>query len=237
MRLQVSHHLEVQVVRHPVKKAVKERKDLMEDPEFDVVPADTETATESSPADQQTVETEETTEPVDEQGVPLKNRVAEQQRKARKIAAAQASIVGQTEPTLQDDGSQEDALRLVETIAEGKARKMIEPIMVRQFLYDNPDAADMVEDINRVRAQYPELASVDKLDVAFRIAKAERQDELLRIAEEKGRNETRKILETQGQAAIEGTGKVTAPTASLADRIANAKTPEELQALEQYLSK
>lgn len=206
----------------------------MDEQELDVMPVETETTPESSPETEQPVE-HTTDEPVDDKGVPLKNRIAEQQRKARKLADAQTSLVSQQMPTLPDDGSQDDALRVVETIAEQKARKMMEPILVKQFLYDNPDAAEFVEDINRVRAQYPELASVDKLDVAYRIARAERQEELLRQAEEKGRNETAKVLNTQGAAAVEGTGKVTAPTASLADRIANARTEAELRELEQYI--
>lgn len=184
---------------------------------------------EETPAEEATPETE----PVDDKGVPLKNRQAEAVRKAKKLAAAEQSLINRDTP---DSSDTDEAIRLVEQIAESKIMKRLEPVLARQFLMENPDAADMIEDINRIRSEYPELASVDKLEVAYKVAKAERQDEIIRKQVEAETAEKVETVAKAREAAAEGT-KTTAPPDSLANRIASANSLKELQELEAMLSK
>jgi hypothetical protein len=182
-------------------------------------------------------------EAVDELGVPLKNREAEATRKARKAdrmsqsAAEKALISGSG--VEEAGGDQEDAIRIVSAIAEQKTRQALEPILAKQFLLENPDARDMIEDINRVRTSYPELAGIDKLEVAYKIAKADRQDEIIRQRVESEHRAKQETLNKSKQASLEGTGRTKSgdSTQTAAEQIAGATSLEELQKLEDSLLK
>jgi len=206
-----------------------------------IVSAETETAAESQTAhaqeEQQTVEGASqddsvATEPVDEIGVPLKNREAESRRKAMKAL--------QSPEAKQAPSSEDEAIKIVEGIALKKAEeqinKRIEPILVKQFLMENPDAADLVEDINRIRQTYPELASVEKLDLAYKVARAEHQEALIAKRLEQGRIEKQQIKEKSSQASIEGAGSSKTVGNTILDKINNATTLKELQELERSIT-
>jgi len=173
-------------------------------------------------------------EPVDDKGVPLKNRQAEVNRKMRKMSQseAQSALVGQ--PTAQET-TQDEAIRIVENIAEQRISRRLEPLLVKQFLLDNPDAKDMVEEINRVRASNPAIAGVDQLETAYKVAKAEMQDNIIRQRVEQ---ETKQNIEKKTKAesaSIEGVGRVRAPQTTLADKINSASSLDELKELEQSI--
>lgn len=194
----------------------------------------TEPSTETAQPEDQSPEPAENQEPVDEQGVPLKNRAAEATRKARQMAKAERELLS---PAQVPEEDQNEAIRLVEQIAEQKIMKRLEPVLAKQFLMENPDAADMIEDINRVRAEYPELRGIDRLDVAYKIAKAERQDEIIRqrVESEARANEETRTKATQ--ASAEGTGRTSAPPDTLAQRISSAGSVKELRELEALLTR
>lgn len=177
------------------------------------------------------VKEESPEEPLDENGIPVKNRIAEAKRKAKKLSQGEAESALLSE-TPAYDGSQEDAVRIVESIAEQKVKKALEPMLARQFLADHPDAATMIEDINRVRSQHPELSGIENLEVAYKVAKADRQDEIIRQQVERRNQEALQTKEKATQAAIEGTGKSKSSPTSLADQIASAGSIEELEALQ-----
>lgn len=188
------------------------------------------------PEEQQPVEAEEkpeapTEEPVDEKGVPVKNRLAEANRKLRKAQEAQETLLN---PEVQQT-QQEEAIKLVRELAQAESKKMMEPILVKEFLRDNPDAVDMIEDINRIRTENPELSGVDKLDLALKIAKAEKQDEIIRKRVELEREQKIQKEEKSTQATVEGTGKTKAPVITMTDKIATAKSLDELKNLETML--
>lgn len=175
---------------------------------------------------------QEPDEPVDEAGVPLRNREAEARRKARKAEDARRELL--SPKARETESEQDEAIRIVERIAEEKVMKRLEPILARQFLAENPDAADMVEDINRVRQQYPELASIDRLDAAYKIARAERQDELIRKQVESEQAEREATREKASQAAAEGTGRTRAAADTLDQRISTASM-KDLEEIERML--
>jgi hypothetical protein len=184
------------------------------------------------PEEQQPVESEEkieekTEEPVDDKGVPVKNRLAEANRKLRKAQAQ--------EELLDPNNDTEKAIKVVRDLAQEEAKKMMEPILVKDFLRDNPDAIDMIEDINRIRTNNPELASVDKLDLAFKVAKAEKQDEIIRKRVELETKEKQETIERSNNASVEGTGKTKTPSINITDRIANATSLKELQEIESLI--
>jgi hypothetical protein len=192
----------------------------MDEKEVQVEDTTEETQPETTEQAQDDVKEEVAEEPVDDKGVPLKNRIAEAKRKL---------IKQEKEP---EKGNDLEVLKTAEEIAVQSSKKAIEPILVKQFLYENPQAAELVEEINAVRAQIPELSGVEHLETVFKIVKAEKQDELLRQAEENGRKETEEKLNKAGQSAIEGAGKTPTPASNLADRIKNATSLKELQELE-----
>lgn len=181
---------------------------------------------EQQPVTEEKVE-EKTEEPVDEKGVPVKNRLAEANRKLRKAQAQ--------EELLDPSNEQEQAIKVVRNLAQEEAKRMMEPILVKEFLRDNPDAIDMIEDINRIRTSNPELASVDKLDLAFKVAKAEKQDEIIRKRVELETKEKQETIERSNNASVEGTGKTKTPSINLADKIANATSLKELQEIESLI--
>lgn len=194
------------------------------------------------PEEQQPVETEtefneeeevKTEEPVDEKGVPVKNRLAEANRKLRKAQEAQETLL---DPEVQQS-QQEQAMKIVRDLAQEETKKMMEPILVKEFLRDNPDAIDMIEDINRIRTANPELASVEKLDLAFKVAKAEKQEEIIRKRVEAENLAKEEKVEKSTQATVEGTGKSKAPKIDLAERISKAGSLKELQELESLIQK
>jgi len=196
----------------------------------------TEPVVEDATTEQQPVETEavKTDEPVDENGVPIKNRLAEANRKLAKAEKLlNQTQVQEIEP--QDQSEQERAMGIVRGLAQEEAKKMMEPILARQFLSENPDASGMIEDINRIRAQYPEISGVDKLEVAYKIAKAERQEEIIRKQSEVRAKELQEKEIKSNQAGIEGTGKSNSPAMTIADRIKNATSLKELKELESLL--
>jgi len=204
--------------------------------EDEIVSAETETAVDSQPQEQQTVEDASqddsvATEPVDEIGVPLRNREAEAHRKALKALQSQPET---------NVSSEDEAIKIVEGIALKKAQeqvaKSIEPLLVKQFLMENPDASEMVDDIIRIRQQYPELAGVDKLDLAYRIARSDRQDALVAKKLEQGLLEKQQIKEKSSQAGVEGAGSSKSVGNSLIDKINGANTLAELQALEKSIT-
>jgi hypothetical protein len=189
--------------------------------------AETETAP-VVPEEQQPDETKvESEEPVDEKGVPLKNRLAEANRKLRKVQEAQEQL---TQIPIQND--QEEAIRIVREIAREEQNKALEPLLAKQFLIENPDAVEIIEDINRIRSENPELAGVDKLNLAYKIAKAEKQDEIIRkrVESEKAQNE--QIKEQSTQATAEGVGKTKSVPVNVVDKINSATSLKELEALE-----
>lgn len=190
-------------------------------------------ATEQEVDNSSTVETAE--EPVDETGVPLKNRQAEAERKARKSRQAETELLGGSKATESPD--QNEAIRVVEAIASQQIKKSLEPLLAKQFLLDNPDAVDMIEQINTVRASHPELAGIDKLELAYKIAKADRQDELIRLRVEATQKEAEITLEKSNQASLEGAGKARQPVKNLNEQIAGANSLEELRKLEAMLSR
>lgn len=197
-----------------------------------VTPVETQT-TDGNSQEQQTVADDVkkvATEPVDETGVPLKNREAEARRKAEKALQS---------PETKSVSSEDEAIKIVENIAQKQAEeqinKRIEPLLVKQFLMENPDASALVDDINRIRQTYPELASVDKLDLAYKIAKAEQQDALIAKKLEQGRQETLKIKEKSSQAGIEGAGSSKTVGTTILDKINSATSLKELQELERSI--
>jgi hypothetical protein len=192
---------------------------------------DTTEVTQPETTEQETVETPVETpseEPVDDKGVPLKNREAEMQRKVLK---AQRELLTREEPKVEDE-----AIEIVRRIAREEQQRANEPILVRQFLLENHDAADMIEDINRIRASYPELSGVDKLDLVYKIAKAEKQEEIIRQRVEAEAKAKAEKLAKSTQASVEGSGKGT-PSITVTDRIAKATTLDELKALEDQLQR
>jgi hypothetical protein len=188
--------------------------------------------------DSKVVETEEQpSEETDETGVPVKNRLAEANRKLRKAQEKEQELEKAQETlTQQPDIPEDEAIRLVESIAERQTKKVVEPLIVEQFLNRNPDAANMVDDINRVRVEHPELSSVDQLELAYKVAKAEKQDEIIRKKVELQRQEAVEREEKSNQSSIEGTGKK-APAMSLDDKIKGAKTLDELQEIEKLIQR
>ena len=103
------------------------------------------------PEEKQPEESSETTSEEskeDESGVPIKNRLAEANRKLRKAQEAQEKLV-------KPNNSQEEAIKLVQNLAQDEAKKIITPILVKDFLRDNPDAVDMIEDINKTSYSKP----------------------------------------------------------------------------------
>jgi hypothetical protein len=181
----------------------------------------------------ETPETQATDEPVDDMGVPIRNRLAEANRK---LARAE-KLLNQTQAQeeLLNPVDQDEAYKIVRGLAQEEAKKMMEPILAKQFLSENPDAVEMIEDINRIRAQYPEISSVDKLEVAYKIAKAEMQDELVKKQSEVRAKELQEKQLKANQSTVEGAGKLTAPAMSIADRMKNATTVKELKELEALL--
>lgn len=175
-------------------------------------------------------------EPVDEKGVPLKNRQIEADRRARMSAsqAERALTRGITEEKPAVD--QEEAIKIVEGIADKKARALMEPLIAKQFLLEHPDAVNFVEDINQVRALYPELASADKLEIAYKIVRADRQAEVDQQRADAERRELDTISTNARQAAAQGTGKVSPPSPDVSQLILEAQTLEDLQALELQLT-
>ncbi len=205
--------------------------------QIDVQNVETETTPEPSPEEQQPVSADE---PVDENGVPLKNRVAEKERKLnqrlKQLEAQEALLTKPKESTPEvTEDDEETGLRIVREITAKAINERLEPVLARQFLMENPDAADMVEDINRIRTQHPELAGVDKLDIAYKLAKAERMDEEIRKATENTRAETERIQKSAESAAVEGVGKTNAPMESLDDKIKGATSLKELEELAQHI--
>jgi len=189
---------------------------------------------ESTQPEEQATEIPENQEPVDDQGVPLRNRAAEATRKARQMAKAERDLLTPA-PVADDD--QNEAIRLVEQIAEQKVMKRLEPVLAKQFLMENPDAAEMIEDINRVRNEYPELRGIDRLDLAYKIAKAERQDEIIRQRVEREARAAEETRTRATQASAEGTGRTSAPPDTLAQRISSAGSVKELKELEALLTR
>jgi hypothetical protein len=198
------------------------------------VPAESLPDNTTEPVAEATPATEEQSEPIDEKGVPLRNRAAEASRKARKMLEAEKELLS---PAVDQDGDQDAAIRIVEQIAESKVMKRLEPILAKQFIMENPDAAEMIEDINRVRSQYPEVSSIDKLDVAYKIAKAERQDEIIRQQVEAESAARANTLEKATRASAEGTGQTRASADSLDKRINSASSLKELKELEAMLTR
>lgn len=202
----------------------------MSEEDLDAQEVETETTPDSSPEEQQPVE--DTEEPVDDDGVPIKNRVAEANRKleqAKKLSSSEAQkelLKGETSVNNEDD----DAIETVRRISREENSKVLEPLLVKQFLMENPDATNFVDDINRIREQYPELKGVDKLEVAYKIVKAERQDELIQQKVEQNLKAQQEQKQKSNNASIQGTGKVV-PKDNLADKINSASTLEELEKL------
>lgn len=188
--------------------------------------------TSTSPVEQQpeTNDVKEVSEPVDEMGVPIKNRLAEYERKLAKLEA-QNKIVPDVEE------NEDEAIKIVESIAEKKVLERLSPVIARQFLSDYPDAANMIDDINRIRQSNPEISGVDKLSLAYKIALAEKQDEIIRQRVEQESQARAKTIEESKQASIEGTGRSTSPAPNINELIANAKTMDDLLAVEQSLRK
>lgn len=200
-----------------------------------------ETATDSSAeTNEEVVESQEetTAEPVDESGVPLRNRQAEQERKARRLsqAEAQSRLVSGTETS--NEMTQDEAVKAVEDIADTRVRKAMEPLLAKQFLLEHPDAAEMIEDINRIRSQKSHLKGVEHLEDVYKIVKADRQDEMIRQQVENELRDKQVRTQAASQSSAEGVGKTKSASKvdDLATRIANAKTMEELQALGASLS-
>lgn len=207
---------------------------MAEEPQ-DVAPAE-ETAPESS-TEEQTQATEEVAEePVDESGVPLKNRMAELERKSKQrisqLEAQNALLSGATSTSTQDM-TEDEAVKAVENIADARVRKAMEPLLAKQFLLEHPDATEMIDDINRIRSQRSHLAGVEHLEDAYKIAKAEKQDELIRQQVEAELRDKQVRQQAASQSTAEGVGKVkgSSKEVDLATRIANAKSMEELEAL------
>jgi hypothetical protein len=203
--------------------------------EEDVKEVETETTEDSSSEEQQPEEESQDTsteEPVDEDGVPIKNRVAEANRKlakAKELSPSQAQ-----KELLKTDTSgvetEDDAIEVVRRITREEQQKALEPVLTKQFLLENPDALNFIDDINRIRDQYPELKGASKLDVAFKIAKAERQDEIIQRKVEQGLKSQEEQKQKANNASITGTGKVT-PNTSLNDQIGQAETLADLEKL------
>lgn len=208
----------------------------------DVKQAETATAPESSTEDQQTATTDASTEtqaaePVDETGVPIKNRMAEADRKAKQrlsqIEAERALLSGATSTAQKGESQdQEEAIEIVRKVAREENQRALEPILAKQFLMENPDAASMIDEINQVRARYPELHSIDRLDVAYKIALAEKQEEIIRQRVEQGKKELLEREQKANQATVEGTGRTRTTEPNVADRIAGATSLADLKALE-----
>lgn len=188
-----------------------------------VAVAETETAP-VVPEEQQPVETK-TEEPTDDKGVPLKNRLAEVNRKLRKVQESQES----------PKTDQEEAIRIVREIAREEQNRALEPLLAKQFLMENPDAVEIIEDINRIRNENPELAGVDKLNLAYKIAKAEKQDEIIRQKVEEEKRQIEQTKEQSTQATAEGVGKVKSSPVNLVDKISSANSLKELEALEDLI--
>lgn len=200
----------------------------MEEEKTDVIPVDTtevsQTETEQQPTDvkeevEQPVETPQ--EEVDEKGVPIKNRLAEIERKKRQISAVEAQKALTEQP---GGNSPEDPIEIVRNIV----REQTAPLTVQLFLANNPDAAGMVEDINRVRTAHPEVAGIDQLDLAYKLAKIERFEAAEKAKIKQTERENLEKEEAAKSASIEGTGKVKAPLTSISDRISEAGSIEEL---------
>lgn len=199
---------------------MEEEKDvLVEDTTTDSSPEGTEAAAEDT-------DVKEEDSAVDDKGVPVKNRLAEANRKLRKFRELQESAKGETPAT------DEEALTIVRQIAREENQKALEPLMAEQFLMKNPDAVDMIEDINRVRQENPELAGIDKLHLAYKIAKAERQDEIIAKKVEAERAKVLETKEISKKSTSDGVGRSTPATVSIADKVNSATTLEELRALE-----
>ncbi len=191
---------------------------MADDAELDVAAAELVTATESSTEEQQPVVENETTieEPVDESGVPLKNRLIEANRK---LEAARRALANQAEksiltPKVEEvtKTEQEEAIETVRRISREEAAKINEPILARQFLMEHPDAVNMVEAINEVRSLHPELAGV-----------------------ETAKTELETVAAKALQAASSGTRKIPAPAVTLDDQINSASSLAELAKLEASL--
>jgi len=190
-------------------------------------------ATEATAEDTATQSTEETTEQVqddvkesteavDDKGVPLKNRIAEAERKLHKAEKIQET---QTE--------QDEAVRIVRQIAREEASALnpqLEKLIVKQFLLENPTAAELVDEMNEIRAQHPELSSIDKLDLVYKLAKSDKQEAILIEQEQKRAKETEEKIIKGNQASVES-GQISSPASNLADRIKNAKSEAELNEL------
>lgn len=204
------------------------------------VETDTELVTDSPTEENQSVNNTEPAvndaeaELVDEKGVPLKNRQAEATRKARKMtqAEAQSALAGQP---VDSNEQTDEAIRIVESIAEQKVAKRLEPILVKQFLADNPDAKDMIEQINNVRSANPAIAGIDQLETAYKVVKAEMQDEIIRQKVEAERQTNIEKTEKSTSATIDGVGKIKAPQQTISDQINDASSLEELKKIETAL--
>lgn len=212
------------------------------DEELDVKVDDTAAETHQEETDQalDDVKEEAADEPVDGAGVPLKNRQAEAERKARKarMSDSQAQDAILKQPVQGNAGSgQDEALRIVQGIAGDVVKKSLEPLLAKQFLMEHPEARDMIEELNEIRASNPEIAGVDKLELALKIAKANRMDEEIRRGVESARAKEDETLEKSKQASLEGSGRAKTPTqkGDLASQIAKAGTLEELRKLEAQL--
>lgn len=207
----------------------------MEEENIDVNESGTETALEPSLEEEQPVvddvKEEATDEPVDEMGVPIKNRIAEIERKKRQLSKIEAEKGLMSQP--QHPITEDEAVTLLKNVVN----EAVAPIKARQFLAENPDAAAMIDEINQVRAQHPEISGIDNLDLAYKIAKAEMQDEIIRRKVEAGQKENIQKQENAKQATLEGAGKTKAPTAPLTDRIKSAGSIEELEQLAADLRK
>lgn len=183
---------------------------------------DTATQSTEETTEQVQDDVKESTEAVDEKGVPLRNRIAEAERKLHKVEKVQET-----------QSEQDEAIRIVREIAReeaGASSPLIQKLVVKQFLLENPDAANLVDEMNQIRVQHPELSSIDKLDLVYKLAKSDKQEATLVEQEIKRTKELEEKTIKGNQASVES-GQISSPTSSLAERIKNAKSIEELDQL------
>jgi len=206
----------------------------MEEETQDVLAEEQVATQDPSPEQQDPVQDQAESRPseeTDEKGVPLKNREAEAQRKAKAASRAQQALLSQETPSSSDDSD-----RRLQELADRAAARRLEPVLAKQFLMENPDAMELVDDINRIRQEYPEISGIDKLDVAYKVAKAERQEEILRKRLEQEELRKAETLEKAASASAQGTNKAKAPADSLDQRISQAASLKELQDLESMIA-
>lgn len=173
-------------------------------------------------------------EPVDGQGVPIRNREAEAIRKARKADEAQSQLLHPVQPTVQPGSepaaqpTQEEVLQAINTMVAQNIEQRLAPITARQFLAENPDATEMIEDINRIRQTHPEVGGINQLQLAYRLAKAERQEALLNTQAEQARINEANLQAKAQQAGVEGGGRANPQNPSIDESIKNATSIAEL---------